>query len=217
MRSADTDIIKIFIADDHPLVRKGLRQVLEEEVDFNVIGEASDATELLELLDHFEVDVIVTDLAMPGRSGLDLVADVKRVAPSVAVLVLSMHPEDRFATRALKAGASGYLTKDASPEIIMSAIRKVATGRKFITPSLAEKLANEIDAHSSQAIHEVLSNREFQVMCALASGKKIKEIADELSISIHTVNTYKTRIMEKMNMKTIHDLTLYAIDNHLIE
>ncbi len=210
-------MIRILIADDHPLVRKGLRQVLEEEVDFQIVGEAVDASDLVEKLHASAIDVVVTDLSMPGRNGLDLVADVKRLFPDIPILVLSMHPEDRFAVRALKAGVSGYLTKETPPEIIVSAIRKIHSGRKYITPSLAEKLASEIEAPVGQTPHQALSNREYQIMCALASGKKIKDIADELSISVHTVNTYKSRIMEKMNMKSVTELTLYAIENHLIE
>jgi len=210
-------MIRLFIADDHPLVRKGLKEILESEIDLKVVGEASNDQEILDGLRDNEADVLVTDLSMPGRGMLSILTDVKQLYPKLPVLVLTMHPEERFAVRALKSGASGYLTKDTSPEDIIKAVRTLAKGKKYITDSLAEKLAFELDRDSERPIHETLSNREFQIMCALALGKKIKEVSDELSISIHTVNTYKARIMEKMNMKTVTELTLYAIENHLIE
>jgi two-component system, NarL family, invasion response regulator UvrY len=210
-------MIRLFIADDHPLVRKGLKEILEGEIDLKVIGEASNDQETIDGLKNSDPDVLVTDLSMPGRGVLSVLSDVKRLHPKLPVLVLTMHPEERFAVRALKSGASGYLTKDTAPEEIIKAVRTLAKGKKYITDSLAEKLALELDRDAERPLHEALSNREFQIMCALALGKKIKEVADDLSISIHTVNTYKSRIMEKMSMKTITELTLYAIENHLIE
>lgn len=210
-------MIGIFIADDHPLVRKGLKEILEAEIDLKVIGEASNDQELLDGLEKSRADILITDLSMPGRGILTAISDLKRVHPKLPVLVLTMHPEDRFAVRALRSGVSGYLTKDTAPEEIIKAVRTIAGGKKYITPSLAEKLAFEIDRDPERRPHEALSNREFQIMRALAAGKKIREVAEDLSISIHTVNTYKSRIMEKMNMKTVTELTLYAIENHLIE
>lgn len=210
-------MIRLFIADDHPLVRKGLRDILQGEVDFKVIGEAENDQKLLEGVDKVKPDVLITDLSMPGRGALSVLTEVKNHFPKLPVLILTMHPEERFAVRALRSGASGYLTKDTKPEEIIKAVRMVAAGKKYITPSLGEKLVLELDRDLERPLHETLSNREFQIMRALASGKKIKELAEELSISIHTVNTYKSRIMEKMNMKSITELTMYAIENHLLE
>ncbi|MGO9480410.1 MAG: response regulator [Candidatus Kryptoniota bacterium] len=210
-------MIELVIADDHPLVRKGLKEILEQEIDLKVVGEVGTAQEVLDVIKQKEPDVLVTDLVMPGTSALDMIADIKQQFPKLHILVLTMHPEERFAVRTLKSGASGYLTKDTSPEEIIRAVRLVASGKKYITPSLAEKLALELDGDFWRQPHERLSDREFQVMCQLASGRKAKDIADELAISIHTVNTYKSRIMEKMNMNSVTELTLYAMEQHLIE
>ncbi len=210
-------MIKIFIADDHPLVRKGVKEILEEEIDLKVIGDAAYPHEVLEGLRREEPDILVTDLTMPGRSGLDLISDIRQLFPKLPILVLTMHPEERFAVRALKAGAYGYLTKDTKPEELIKAVRQVVTGRKYITPSLAEKLATELNRDQDKKPHETLSDREFQIMRLIASGKKVSEIGDKLSISIRTVNTYRARILFKMNMKSNAELTLYAIENHLID
>ncbi len=210
-------MIKIFIADDHPLIRKGIKEIFEEEIDIKVIGDAAYPHEVLEGLKKLEPDVLITDLSMPGRSGLDLISDIKQLFPKLPILVLTMHPEDRFAVRAFKAGAFGYLTKDAKPEEIIKAVRQVVTGRKYITPSIAEMLATEIDRDISKMPHELLSDREYQIMQLIASGKKVSEIAEKLSISIRTVNTYRSRVLEKMNMKTNAELTMYAIENKLID
>jgi len=210
-------MITVLIADDHPLVRKGLREILEGEIDLKVVGEAGTVHEVLDSIKKNKPDVLVTDLSMPGTSALNMIADIKQLFSKLPILVLTMHPEERFAVRTLKSGAAGYLTKDTNPDEIIKAVRIVASGKKYITPSLAEQLAMEFDGEFWRQPHERLSNREFQIMCALASGKKAKDIADGLAISIHTVNTYKARIMEKMNMKTVTELTLYAVENHLIE
>jgi len=210
-------MIKVFIADDHPLVRKGVKEILEEEIDLKVIGDAAYPHEVLEGIQKEEPDILVTDLTMPGRSGLDLISDIRQLFPKLPILVLTMHPEERFAVRALKAGAYGYLTKDSKPEELIKAVRQVVTGRKYITPSLAEKLATELNRDQNKQPHEILSDREFQIMRLIASGKKVSEIADKLSISIRTVNTYRARILFKMNMKSNAELTLYAIENHLID
>ncbi len=210
-------MIKLFIADDHPLVRKGLKDILREEVDLEVIGEAENDQELLDGLSRKKPDVLITDLSMPGRGTLSVLSEVRNQFPKLPILVLTMHPEERFAVRALRSGASGYLTKDTKPDEIIKAVRTIAGGKKYITPTLAEKLALELDRDPERPLHQFLSNREFQIMRALASGKKIKDIADDLAISIHTVNTYKARIMEKMNMKSVTELTLYAMENHLLE
>jgi two-component system, NarL family, invasion response regulator UvrY len=210
-------MIRLFIADDHPLIRKGLREILEGEVDLEVVGEATNDQELLDGIRNRPPDVLITDLSMPGRGILTVIADVKRANPKLPILVLTMHPEERFAVRALRSGVSGYLTKDTAPEEIVRAVRTLARGQKYITASLAEKLALELGRDPEKPLHETLSNREFQIMRALAGGRKIKEIAGDLCISIHTVNTYKSRIMEKMGMKSVTELTMYALEKHLIE
>ncbi len=210
-------MIRLFIADDHPLVRKGLREILQGEGDLKVIGEASNQQELLDGVEKTKPDVLITDLSMPGQGALGFLSELKHNHPKLPVLVLTMHPEERFAIRALRSGASCYLTKDTAPEEIIRAVRTLEKGKKYITGSLAEKLALEIEKDMEKDPHEGLSNREFQIMRALAEGKKVKEIASELSLSIHTVNTYKSRVMEKMNMKTVTELTRYAVEKHLIE
>jgi two-component system invasion response regulator UvrY len=210
-------MIKVFIVDDHPLVRKGIKEILEEEADIKVIGDAAFPHEVFEGLKEKETDILITDLSMPGRSGIDLINDIKQLFPKLPILVLTMHPEERFAVRALKAGAFGYLTKDSKPEELVKAIRQISSGRKYITESLAEILATELDHDINKPLHEILSDREFQIMRMIASGEKVGAIADKLSISVRTVNTYRIRILNKMNMKTNAELTLYAIENHLID
>ncbi len=210
-------MIKIFIADDHPLIRKGIKEILEEEIDLKVVGEAAYPHEVLEGLKKSGPDILITDLSMPGRGGIDLITDIKQLFPRLPVLVLTMHPEERFAVRVMKAGASGYLTKDTHPEEIVNAVRRINDGRKYITASLAEKLAEELDRDTNKAPHEMLSDREFQIMRMISLGLKISEIAKRLSLSIHTVNTYRSRILEKMNMKSNAELILYSVEKHLID
>jgi two-component system invasion response regulator UvrY len=210
-------MIKIFIADDHPLLRKGIKDMLESEIDFKVIGEASNPRELLSALELNKPDILITDLSMPGRSGLDLINDIRQLFPKLPILVLTMHPEERFAVRVIKSGVFGYLTKDTTPEEIIKATRQIISGRKYITPSIAEKLATEIDRDQNKLPHEMLSDREFQILCLIASGKKARDIAQKLSLSIRTVNTYRARILEKMNMKNDTELTIYTIENELID
>lgn len=210
-------MIRIIIADDHPLVRKGIKDVLEEENDFKVVACAAFPHEILEGIRDHNPDILITDLSMPGRSGLDLISDVKQLFPKLPILVLTMHPEERFAVRALKAGVAGYLTKDTKPEEIIKAVRQIIGGRKFITPSIAEKLATEFDRDLDKLPHEVLSDREYQVFCMISTGVKVRDIADKLSLSIRTVHTYRTRIMEKMKMKTDTELTVYAMEHRLID
>jgi DNA-binding NarL/FixJ family response regulator len=210
-------MIKVFIADDHPLVRKGMAELLREESDLEVVGEGSDAHDVIEGLGKQGADVLIMDYSMPGRSGLDLVREVGELFPRLSILILSMHPEERFAVRALRAGAAGYLTKETAPEKILEAIRKVASGRKYVSPSLAERLALDYGRKTEKSPHEVLSDRELQVMCMIASGKKVKEIADELNLSFRTINTFRSRILQKMNMRSNVELTHYAIENKLID
>lgn len=210
-------MIKIFIADDHPLVREGLKKIIKEEADMKIVGEAQNATDVFEKLRHTTCDIISLDMNMPGRSGLDLVKELKCQFPKLLILVVSIHPEKRFALRALKAGASGYVTKDTALEELVYAIRKISTRGKYISASLAEHLAFEIDANYSQLPHEFLSDRELQILCMLASNKRVKDIGNELSISVSTVSTYRSRILEKMNMKSDIELALYARENNLVD
>ncbi len=210
-------MVNVFIADDHALIREGLKKTLKAEPDLVVAGEASNAHELLQALRQQPVDVILLDISMPGESGLDALKDLKQQYPHLPVLILSVHPEHRFAVRALKAGAAGYVTKDTAVEELVQAIRKIVGGGKYVSVSLAEKLVEELESKGDKLPHENLSDREFQVMRMLAAGKTRNEIADELSISLSTVNTYRNRILEKMRVQTNADLTRYAIEHGLIE
>jgi two-component system invasion response regulator UvrY len=210
-------LIKILIADDHRIVREGLKQILAETPDMIVKDEASNTQEVLKKIWDNEYDVLLLDISMPGRSGLDILKQLKSDRPKLSVLVLSMYSEEQYALRALKAGASGYMTKESATDELIEAIRKVSTGRKYISPSVAERLAFSLESGDERPPQETLSDREFQVMCMIASGRTIKAIASELSLSIKTVSTYRARILEKMRMKNNAELTHYAIQNKLVE
>lgn len=205
------------IADDHALIREGLKKILKEAPDMSIIAEAESARDVFELLKKEQIDVLVLDISLPGKSGLEILKDVKQDRPDLPVLILSMHPEDRFAVRALKAGAAGYVTKDSAVTDLIKAIRKVVQGRKYVSASLAEKLVFELESGTDKPLHESLSDREYQVMRMIAGGKTIKEISSELFLSPSTVNTYRTRILEKMNMKTDAEIIRYAVENQLID
>jgi len=209
-------MIRILIADDHAIVRRGLKQILAEESGMTVAGEAQNAQEVLDLVRKQAWDVVVLDIAMPGRGGLDVLKEIKPEYPQLPVLILSMHPEDQYAIRALKAGAAGYLTKESAPEELVKAIRKVLAGGKYVSASLAEKLALALEADDQKPPHETLSDREYQVMCLIASGKTVGEIADELSLSVKTISTYRARILEKMSLKSNAALTHYAVQQRLV-
>lgn len=209
-------MIRILIADDHEVVRRGLKQILAETSDMAVTDEASNGEEVLDKVNSKAFDVVLLDISMPGKSGLDVLKQLRSIRPQLPVLVLSIYPEEQYAVRVLKAGASGYLTKESAPEELISAIRKVSSGRKYITPSLAEKLAHQLDFTSERPLHEILSDREYQVMVMIASGKALKEIAESLSLSVKTVSTYRSRILEKMGMKNNAELVRYAIQNNLL-
>ena len=210
-------MIKVLIADDHAVVRQGLKQILGETSDMQVVGEATTGPEALEKARAEGWDVMILDLTLPGRSGFEILKALRAEKPDQPVLILSMHAEDQIAVRLLKAGASGYLTKESVPEELIKAIRKVVAGGKYVSPALAERLAFEMDAASERLPHEALSDREFQVMQMIATGKAVKQIAEELSLSVKTVSTYRARILEKMNLKTNADLIHYAIQQRLIE
>jgi len=210
-------MLKIFIADDHAVVRRGLRQILAETCDMAVTGEATSGLEVLDKVMGDEYDVVVLDISMPGRSGLDTLKQLKSQKPKLPVLILSMHPEEQYAVRVLRAGASGYLTKESAPDELVEAIRKVSHGGRYITSSLADKLVFDLSRKTEKPLHETLSDREYQVLCLIASGKTAKQIAEELCLSVKTVSTYRARILEKMGMKSNAELTHYAIRNRLVD
>jgi DNA-binding NarL/FixJ family response regulator len=209
--------IKIIIADDHAIVREGLKQIVAEEKDMLVCGEAEDAVSLMELLKKEKWSIVVLDINMPGKSGLEALKDIKQFYPELPVLILSMFSEDQYGLRAIKAGASGYLKKVSAPTELVIAIRKIVSGRKYINSSLAEKLAESLGNEKNDFLHDKLSDREYQIMCSIALGKSAEEIAAELSLSINTIYTYRNRIFEKMSMKSNVELTQYAVQNKLIE
>jgi two-component system, NarL family, invasion response regulator UvrY len=210
-------MIRLFIADDHPVVRAGLRGIIEGEADFEVVGEAVDGREMLARIGRTPAEVLLLDVSMPGPGFLEVLQSLRQDHPRLAVLVLSVHPEDQYAVRALRAGAAGYLTKDHSPEELVAAIRKVHRGGKYVSPSLAEKLAVGLEVGASDRPHEQLSNREYDVLCLLGSGRTVKEIATRLALSPKTVSTYRARVLEKMGLTTNADLVRYAAQHGLIK
>jgi two-component system, NarL family, invasion response regulator UvrY len=209
-------MLRILIADDHTVVRKGLKQILLEEFPSSVIEEVPDAEQLIKKVMTAQWDIVVSDLSMPGRSGLDALHQIKHSHPDLPVLILSIHPEEHYALRVLKAGASGYLSKDSAPDELVKAVQRVLLGKKYISSTVAEKLATSFTTDGDKLLHEHLSDREFDVMKLLASGKSVSDIAESLSLSVTTVSTYRARIMTKMNLKTNSDLTKYAIENNLL-
>ena len=209
-------MINVLIADDHPIVRQGLRQILSEISDMKLAGEAVNGHEALAMVRAGGYDVLVLDITMPGRSGLDILKELKHEQPDLPVLVLSIHAEAQFAERVLKAGAAGYLTKENAPDELVKAIRKVVSGGKYISRSLAETLAHNLGTPFDRLPHETLSDREFQVLRLMARGKTLAEIAEELSLSAKTVSTYRSRLLEKMNLRTNAEIIRYAIENGLI-
>ncbi|HEX2648656.1 MAG TPA: response regulator transcription factor [Burkholderiales bacterium] len=209
--------MNILIADDHPVVRQGLRQMLASENDLNVVGEARNGHEVVEISKRVEWDVAVLDYNMPGRTGLELVKELKQRHPGRPVLILSMYPEERYALRALKAGAAGYITKESASGELVNAIRKVAKGGRYVSTSLGERLAQELAGDSERPVHERLSDREYQIMWMIASGKTVGEVAEQLFLSPNTVSTYRARILRKMNMKSNAELMHYAIAHHLVD
>jgi DNA-binding NarL/FixJ family response regulator len=209
-------LLKILIADDHTVVREGLKQILADMPDIVITDEARDGQEVLQKVWQKDYDMVLLDISMPGRNGLDILKQLKSDKPALKTLILSMHPEEQYAVRAFKAGASGYLTKESTPHELIEAIRKVSIGKKYVSSSLAETLASHLETKSEKPIHETLSDREYQVMCMIASGKTVKEIAEELSLSVKTISTYRTRILRKMKMKNNSQLTHYTIQNQLV-
>jgi len=209
-------MIKILIADDHTIFREGLKHILAEYPDLVVADEANNGQEVLDKIWKDNYDMVLLDITMPGMTGLEVLKQLKNEKPKLPVLILSMHPEEQYAVRVIRAGASGYLTKESAPDELITAIRKISQGRKYITSSLAERLAFEVEADSEKPLHDILSDREYQVLRMIAEGKTVKNIAKELSLSIKTVSTYRTRIMEKMKMKTNAELMHYVIKHQIL-
>jgi len=209
-------VIKILIADDHAVVRKGVRHILSELPDKFVAHEAAESTEVMEKIRKNDYDLVLLDIAMPGKDGLEALKEIKIEKPKLPVLILSMYPEEQFALRALKSGASGYLTKESIPEELIKAIQKIIKGGKYISESFSDELLVSIDRDIERLPHETLSDREYQVMLMISSGKTRKEIAEKLFLSVKTVSTYRTRILEKMFLKTNVDLTNYVNQHNLI-
>lgn len=210
-------MIKILIADDHMMFREGLKQILSKQPDIIVLDEAGNASELIEKVRREDFDVILLDIAMPGRDGIDALKEIKQLKPDLPILVLSMYPEDQYAVRAIKAGASGYLTKNRAGRELIVALQKVALGKKYISPDVGEQLASELERDTDQAVHQTLSDREYQVMCMIASGKTVKQISEELFLSVSTISTNRARLLKKMNLKNNSEVTHYAIKHGLVE
>lgn len=210
-------MIRTLVADDHPVVRAGLKQILVSASDILVVGESADGMNLLAQIRETRCDVVLLDITLPGRNGLEILREVKREYPRLAVLILSIHPEDQYALRALKAGAAGYLTKESAPDQLVEAVRKVARGGKYLSPAVAELLADDLETDSDKPLHETLSDREYQVLCLIAAGRKAKDIAQTLALSVKTVSTYRARILAKMRIETNVGLTHYALRHGLIE
>jgi DNA-binding NarL/FixJ family response regulator len=210
-------MIRIFITDDHSLIREGLKKIINDEKDISIIGEAGNAKDTMSFVLSKNIDILILDLNLPDKSGLDLLKELKSLKPELKILILSMHPEDRFAMRVLRAGASGYITKESVGEELVRAIRKVYNGGKYVSESLAEMLAFEIQGGGDKPIHEILSDREFQVLQMIASGKTLAEISEALSLAVTTISTYRARVLEKLNLHSNAELIHYAITNKLLD
>ncbi len=210
-------MIKILIADDHALIRKGLKQILDDSPDMRVTGEAENGMQAIQMALQNEYDLILLDISLPDKNGIDVLKQIKANNPNTPVLMLSMHAEDQYAVRSMKAGAAGYLNKQGVPAQLLTAIRNVASGKKYISTELAEQLANGLSQGYQELAHQTLSDREYQTLCLMASGKKLSEMAKIMSLSPKTVSVYRSRLLEKMKLKTNAEAIHYAISNHLIE
>ncbi len=210
-------MIKVVVVDDHAVVREGLKRIISENPGMAVTGEAGDGNEAIRVIQSEPCDVVLLDITMPDKSGLDVLKQLHAESPRLPVLVLSMHSEDQYALRVLRAGAAGYLTKESAPAKLVQAIRKVVRGGKYVTSTLAEKLVVGLDSDPSKAPHQILSDREYQVLCLIASGKTVSQIAEELALSVKTISTYRVRMLEKLNMKNNAELTRYAIKDGLVD
>jgi DNA-binding NarL/FixJ family response regulator len=215
-RNGKSGKIRVLIADDHPIVRRGLREMLEEAPDISVEGEAANAAEILEHVRRRKWDVLVLDLNLPDRSGLDVLHDMKLAHPDIPVLFLTVSSEEQFAIRALRAGAAGYLTKETAPEELVAAVRKVVSGGRYVSPAVAERIALHLDDGATRPPHELLSDREYEVFHMLASGRTPTQAAEALHLSVKTISTYRSRILEKMGLSTNAELTVYAVRNGIV-
>lgn len=209
--------IRVLIADDHSIVRQGLKQILSDTPDLVVAGEADDGVKAMQMVRQGEWDVVLMDVSMPDRNGIDALKLIKKEFPKLPVLILSMHPEEHYALRALKAGAAGYLTKQMAPEQLVHAIRQVASGKKYLSAAVAEELANALGEDTDRPAHEKLSDREYQTLCMIASGKTLTQIGLELNLSVKTVSVYRARLLEKMKLKNNAELTHYGLKHGLVE
>ena len=213
-----TMIIKVLVVDDHALIRKGLKQILDDTSDMRITGEAETGMQAIKMVRENGYDMVLLDITLPDKHGVEVLKQIKAECPNLPVLILSMHPDDQYAMRAIKAGASGYMNKQSAPSQLVTAIRKVASGKKYISGELAEQLANELTKDSQQEIsHQVLSNREYQTLCLMAAGKSLSEMADIMSLSAKTVSVYRARMLEKMNLKNNAEAVRYALSHNLIE
>lgn len=211
-----SNMMKILIADDHAIFREGLKQIIARSSNLVIAGEAENGMEVLNKVMQNDYDVVLLDISMPGRNGLDILLEIKSVRPKLPVLILSMHPEKQYAVRAFRSGATGYVTKGSPPHELIQALEKVAIGKKYVSPALAEMLVNSLDPDSQEELHGELSNREYQVLRMIASGKSVGKISEELSLSVKTVSTYRTNILRKMNLENNAEITRYVIQNNLI-
>jgi two-component system invasion response regulator UvrY len=216
-RRDERNAIRVLIADDHAILRRGLRGIIEETDDLEVVGEAESSAETLQHLRTQPCEVVLLDISMPDRNGMDTLGIIKKEHPKIAVLMLSTHPENQYAVRALRGGASGYLTKQSAPAQLVNAIRQVATGKKYVTPAVAEELAKHVLNDSDRPLHEQLSNREYQTMCFIAGGKSVSEIAEQLSLSVKTVSVYRARVLAKLGVTNNAAIAHYALKNNLVE
>lgn len=207
---------RVAVIDDHPVVREGLKRIIAEAPEFSVTAEAGDGEEALNVIKNAPCDVVLLDITLPKKNGLEVLKRIKAEQPRLPVLVLSMHSEDEYAVRMLRAGAAGYLTKETAPANLITAIRKVVRGGRYVSQGLAEKLAFDLQTNSDRPAHEALSDREYQIMCMLSSGKTVSEIAAELSLSVKTISTYRVRVLEKLHMKNNAELTRYALKQGLV-
>jgi DNA-binding NarL/FixJ family response regulator len=214
---SNKNTIKVLIADDHAIVREGLKQILADTRDIVVAGEAENGLEAIKLVRQGKGDVLLLDISMPDRNGIEVLKQARKETPDLAVLILTMHREDQYAIRSLKAGAAGFLNKQSAPAELVNAIRQVASGRKYVSPALAQELANQINEEREVPLHETLSDREFQTLTMIASGKTVSDIAEELVLSVKTISMYRARLLQKMKLRHNAELTHYAIKNRLVE
>jgi DNA-binding NarL/FixJ family response regulator len=211
-------IIKVLIADDHSLIRRGLKQILDDTADMRVTGEAETGMQALKMVRENSYDMVLLDITLPDRHGIDVLKQMKAERPALPVMILSMHPDEQYAMRAIRAGASGYMNKQSAPSQLVTAIRKVASGRKYISGELAEQLANDLTSDKpKEASHQILSNREYQTLCLMAAGKSLSEMADIMALSAKTVSVYRARMLEKMGFKNNAEAIRYAVANQLVE